>query len=162
MRIYRPHDLQTATAVTAAYQRFYNDERPHQGLSCGNLPPRVAFPRLPTLPPVPTRVDADRWLHAYDGHTFARKVKATGQVKVADKPYYVKMGLAKQLVGLRVDAARGQFVVDADGWEVQRLAIKGLGIGRLSFTSFVEHLCAEARTLRSAAYAQAGQHRLHR
>jgi hypothetical protein len=63
VRIYRPHDLESATAVTAAYQRFDNQERPHQGLSCANLPPRVACPRLPTLPPVPTRVDADRWLH---------------------------------------------------------------------------------------------------
>lgn len=63
LRIYHPHDLETATAVTAAYQRFYNEERPHQGLSCANLPPRMAFPTLPALPPTPPLVDADRWLH---------------------------------------------------------------------------------------------------
>ncbi len=28
LRIYRPYNLETATAVTAAYQRFYNEERP--------------------------------------------------------------------------------------------------------------------------------------
>jgi len=146
LRIYRPHDLATATAVTAAYQRFYNNERPHQGLSCANLPPHVAFPTLPTLPPVPALVDADRWLHAYDDHRFMRHVKANGQVLVADVPYYVKTTLAKQAVAMRVDADAGQFVVEANGQEVQRLAIKGIGQGVLPFTTFVERLCGNART----------------
>ena len=144
LRIYRPHNVETATAVTAAYQRFYNDERPHQGLSCTNRPPRVAFPMLPSLPPVPTMVDADRWLQRYDGHSFARKVKANGQVMVADMPYYVQAALVKQPVALRVDAAAGQFVVEANGRAVQRLAIKGLGQGMLPFATFVERLCATA------------------
>jgi hypothetical protein len=75
---------------------------------------------------------------------------------VADTSYYVKVTLAKQHVALRVDAELGQFVVEADGQEVQRLAIKGIGIGRLPFTKFVELGCAEARTLRSIAYARLG------
>ncbi len=143
LRIYRPHDLATATAVTAAYQRFYNEERPHQGVSCANQPPHVAFPTLPTLPAVPAVVDADRWIYAYDGHTFARRVKANGLVAVADKPYYVKAALAKQQVALRVDAGTGQFVVEVQGQAVQRLAIKGLGRGTLPFATFVAQLCAE-------------------
>jgi hypothetical protein len=126
-----------------------NDERPHQGLSCANLPPRIAFPHQPALPPVPALVDADQWLHAYHGHIFARKVKATGQVMVADTPYYVKVALATQQVALRVDAELGQFVVEADGQEVQRLAIKGIGQGRLPFATFVDHVCMEARTQRT-------------
>jgi hypothetical protein len=137
-----------------------NEERPHQGLSCGNLPPRVAFPTLPTLPAVPAVVDADRWLHAYDTHSFVRKVRQGGSVMVADMPYYLKAHLAGQQVALRVDAEAGQFVVEADGHEVQRLAIKGIGVGRLSFMAFVERLCAEARTLRSLAYVRLGQQRL--
>ncbi len=160
LRIYQPHDLETATAVTAAYQRFYNQERPHQGLSCANQPPRVAFPTLPVLPAVPAHVDADRWLHTYDGHSFVRKVRPGGSVTVADMPYYLKAHLVRQHVALRVDATLGQFVVEANGQEVQRLAIKGIGVGRLPFTNFVEHLCAEARTLRSMAYARQGQQRL--
>ncbi len=148
LRIYRPHDLQTATAVTAAYQRFYNEDRPHQGLSCGNLPPRVAFPTLPSLPSLPALVDADRWLHTFDGHSFVRKVRREGHVTVADVSYYVKVALAGQHIALRVDAPAGQFVVEADGREVQRLAIKGIGVGLLPFTTFVDRLCAEARTLR--------------
>jgi hypothetical protein len=79
---------------------------------------------------------------------------------VADTPYYVKVALAKQQVALRVDADLGQFVVEADGQEVQRRAIKGLGLGRLPFTTFVEHLAVEARTRRSLAYARMGQQRL--
>jgi len=149
LRIYRPHDVATATAVTTAYQRFYNDERPHQGLSCANLPPRVAFPQLPTLPSVPALVDADRWLHTFDGHSFVRKVRQGGSVTVADVPYYLRAHLVGQHVGLRVDADMGQFVVEADGREVQRVAMKGIGLGTLPFTTFVERLCAEARTLRA-------------
>ena len=157
LRIYRPHNLETATAVTAAYQRFYNEERPHQGVSCQNLPPRMAFPALPPLPPVPTLVDADRWLEVYDGHTFVRKVKANGHVLVADAPYYVKVALAKQRVALRVDARAGQFVVEADGREAQRLAIKGIGLGSLPFATFVERLCSDSRTLHRTGSLPFGQ-----
>jgi hypothetical protein len=59
----------------------------------------------------------------------------------------VKTALAKQLIALRVDAATGQFVVEADGREVQRLTIKGSGVGTLPFDTFVDHVCAEARML---------------
>jgi hypothetical protein len=68
---------------------------------------------------------------------------------VADTPYYVKVALATQQVALRVDAELGQFVVEADGQEVQRLAIKGIGQGRLPFATFVDHVCMEARTQRT-------------
>jgi len=57
-------------------------------------------------------------------------------------------------------AAAGQFVVETDGREVRRLAIKGIGLGRLPFAIFLERLCAEARTARSAAYGLMVQHRL--
>lgn len=100
------------------------------------------------LPPVPALVDADRWLHAYDGHTFARRVQRDGQVMVAGRRYYVKTVLGKHLVALRVDAQARMFVVEADGREVQRLAIKGLGVGTLPFAIFVDLGCAEARALR--------------
>jgi hypothetical protein len=66
---------------------------------------------------------------------------------VADVPYYVQAGLTGQQVALRVDADAGQFVVEADGRAVQCLAIKGLGVGTLSFARFVEHLCAQTHRL---------------
>ncbi len=120
----------------------------------------MAFPTLPALSSVPTVVDADRWLQAYDGQRFARNVKANGRVVVADTSYYVKTALAKQAVTLRVDAAANQFVVEANGHEVQRVAIKGLGVGMLPFATFVERLCADARTWRAATYGPVMQHRL--
>jgi hypothetical protein len=157
IRVYQPHDLHTATTVTAAYQRFYNEERPHQGLSCGNLPPRVAFPTLPTLPPVPALVDADRWIDAYDGQIFMRKVQPGGRVSVADQPYYVKMPLLGQQITLRVDAQAGQFVVESGDQDVQRLAIKGLGLGMLPFTTFVQRLCADLRAVKRSPPLRVGQ-----
>ena len=160
MRIYRPHDLQTATAVTMAYQRFYNEERPHQGLSCANLPPRVAFPTLPTLPAVPAMVDADRWLHAYDGHSFVRRVQQGGSVTIANVPYYTKAALVGRQVALRVDAALGQFVVEAAGQVVQRLAIKGLGRVMLPFATFMDQLCADMRIVKRIAQVRAVTARL--
>ncbi len=127
-------------------------------MSCHNLPPRIAFPTLPPLPRVPATVDADRWLHAYDGHTFVRKVAANGQVLVDEVPYYMKLALLRQHVAQRVEADAGTFGVEADGREVQRVAIKGIGVGRLPFPLFVEPLCAQARTFRSAAYRRMAQH----
>ncbi len=41
-------------------------------------------------------------------------------------------------------------MVEADGREVQRLAIKNIGVGTLPFATFVDRLCAEARTLRTS------------
>ncbi len=108
----------------------------------------------------PYTVDADHWLHAYDGHSFVRKVAANGQVLVDEVPYYMKVALLRQHVALRVEADAGTFVVETDGREVQRVAIKGIGVGRLPFEAFVEHLCGEARTRRSAAYARTVPHRV--
>ena len=36
--------------VTEAFLQHYHEARPHQGRTCGNVPPRVAFPTLPSLP----------------------------------------------------------------------------------------------------------------
>ncbi len=99
---------------------------------------------------MPPFVDADAWLQAYDGHSFARKVRHGGSVTVADVPYYLKAHLVGQQVGLRVDAATGQFVVEANGQAVQRLAIKGLGLGLLPFTTFVDRLCADLCAVKRA------------
>jgi transposase InsO family protein len=63
----RPADLSQAKAVTQTFAQHYNFERPHQGLSCGNRPPRTAFPTLPTLPALPSTVDPDSWLSSLDG-----------------------------------------------------------------------------------------------
>jgi len=82
-----PANLQETQKVTAAYKEFYNMARPHQGLSCGNKPPRVAFPELPALPSLPLVVDPDSRLKALEGERFVRKVRArrrvfVGQVRI--------------------------------------------------------------------------------
>jgi hypothetical protein len=74
LQVYRPADLESVRTVTATFKQHYNDERPHQGLACGNQPPRMAFPVLPARPPAPLTVDSDRSLSALHGACYVRKV----------------------------------------------------------------------------------------
>lgn len=48
-----PETVPQAQAFTLVYQNHYNRERPNQAITCDNQPPRLAFPELPTLPPLP-------------------------------------------------------------------------------------------------------------
>jgi transposase InsO family protein len=66
IHIYRPSTLEQAREVTEAFVIHSNSERPNQALSCGNQPPHLAFPELPSLPALPQSVDPDAWLpHSY-------------------------------------------------------------------------------------------------
>src|SRR6266702_3315077 len=60
LQIHRPTTLQEVREVTEQFMQHYNHERPHQGRSCKDQPPRVAFATLPKLPPVPETIDPDR------------------------------------------------------------------------------------------------------
>jgi len=146
LQVYRPADLETVRTVTAAFQQHYNDERPHQGLACDNQPPRVAFPMLPSRPPVPVTIDPDRWIAALDGHAYMRKVRQDTSVTIGASSYYTAQALVGQYVTLRIDATDRTLVVEHDGQEVKRVAIAGTGRGRVPFAQFVELLCEEART----------------
>ncbi len=146
LQVYRPADLETVRTVTAAFQQHYNDERPHQGLACDNQPPRVAFPMLPSRPPVPVTIDPDRWIAALDGHVYMRKVRQDTSVTIGASSYYTAQALVGQYVTLRIDATDRTLVVEHDGQEVKRVAIAGTGRGRVPFAQFVELLCEEART----------------
>jgi hypothetical protein len=64
--------------VTDTFLQHYNWERPHQGRTCHHVPPRVAFPNLPTLAALPERVDPDRWLVTLDHQLFLRRVGRDG------------------------------------------------------------------------------------
>jgi transposase InsO family protein len=46
LQIHHPSTLQEVREVTEAFLQHYNNERPHQGRACGNVPPRVALTRL--------------------------------------------------------------------------------------------------------------------
>jgi hypothetical protein len=70
----RPATLEQARSVTQSFVQHYNFQRPNQALSCGNRPPRTAFPTLAALPPRPPIVDPDSWLTQLDGLHLERKV----------------------------------------------------------------------------------------
>jgi hypothetical protein len=128
-----------------AYCRFYNEERPHQGDVCGNRPPKVAFPELPTLPTLPNTVDPDAWLKAYQGKVFTRRLSTTGSIQLGNDSYYVKRALARQTVTIQVDATEQTFLVRQAGHLLKRLPIKGLYRERLPFWTYYDLIRQEAR-----------------
>jgi len=146
LRVQHPADLEAVTTVTAAFQQHYNYERPHQGITCGNRPPRVAFPTLPARPPLPLTVDQDRWVMALHGQQYIRKVQHDTGVTIGAGRYYTTQALVGKHVTLRIDASDTTFVVEYEGQEVKRVPIQGTGRGRIAFVQFVEVLCSEART----------------
>jgi hypothetical protein len=143
---HRPGDLGEVREVAASYQHHYNHERPNQAKTCGNRPPRVAFPALPVRPAVPLWVDPDAWVLAVHGEHYARKVGPDGCVKLGDQRYYVQREVAGKHVVLEVDASARELVVRHRKAVVKRLAIKGLGQRMQAFDEFVDQLVAEART----------------
>lgn len=97
--------------VTDAFLQHSNWKRPHQGRACHNIPPRVAFPSLPTLPALPQRVEPDRWLVTFHQQMFLRRVGRDGCVNVDLAPSYSNPRMAGCQVLLQVEAQGAQFVV---------------------------------------------------
>ena len=151
LQIHRPATQEAAAAVTATFARHYNEERPNQALSCGNQPPRAAFPTLPPRPPLPQQVDPDRWLRLVDGRRYVRKVRRNGSVKIETESYYVSQRLAGQYVTLRVRAEDKALVVHHRQQELKRLPLRGLQGAPLSLEDYVALMREQARTWRYAA-----------
>jgi transposase InsO family protein len=141
----RPADLEQAQAVTAAFVRHYNVERPHQGLCCGNRPPLIAFPRLPALPPLPPMVDPDSWLAALDGLHLERKVDRHGMISLDLKRYYVSAHLVGHHVVLQLDAQLHCVQVLHEHQIIKSLPLRGLVGQSLSFEQFLTHMLHQAR-----------------
>jgi Integrase core domain len=146
LALQRPATLGEARAATAAFRDHYNHERPNQALSCGNRPPRVAFPSLPSLSALPARVDPDRWLRTVHGRRFARKVRRDGSVLVAEATYHVKQALAGQHVVVQVDAEAKMLVISHRDQVIKWVPIKGLCGERLAFDDFLARIQREARS----------------
>ena len=146
LAIQRPATLEEARAATATFLAHYNHERPNQARSCGNRPPRVAFPSLPTLPALPERVDPDRWLRVVHGRRFVRKVRRDGSIRVAESTYYVKQALAGQHVVVQVDADARMLLVSHRHQVVKRAPIKGLRGDTVAFADFLAQMRQEARS----------------
>jgi hypothetical protein len=153
LQVHQPADLEAVKAVIEAFQQHYNFERPHQGLACQNQPPRVAYGVLPARPAVPAMVDPDRWIDAWDGLCFVRKVRHDTSVSVDERRYYLSKEVVGQYVSLRIDASSRSFVAEHAGVVSKQIAIRGTGKGLLPFDRFVKQLCHEARLGRAVAHA---------
>ena len=146
LQIHRPSTLQEVREVTERFLLHYNHERPHQGRSCQNQPPRVAFPTLPVLPPLPEKVDPDRWLQSLHEQAFARRVSSDGCVDVDLEPYDIKQALAGTSVLLFVNAPQKVFEVWHEGSFIKQVPIKGLHGQELPFDRYVTLIKQEARS----------------
>jgi len=62
---------------------------PKRRRACGNVPPRVAFPTLPSLPALPEHVDPDAPLASLDQKRYLRHVGRDGCVDVDLATYYL-------------------------------------------------------------------------
>ncbi len=161
LQLERPHSLEEVVQVTAAFQQHYNEERPNQALSCGNRPPRTAFPSLPSLPAVPKLVDPDHWLETLDGWYVVRTVNARGLVSVDLHAYYISRALAGQVVALRIDAAQQALLVLQHEQPFKTLPLKGLHHRLYSFDDYVQRMAAEARAAQRLLTWQQRRRRLN-
>ena len=160
LAVERPGTLDQVREVTAEFEQHYNWSRPHQGLSCGNRPPRVAFPTLPELPAVPDLVDPDRWLRVSDGLHLVRLVRRDGSVRVDLKSYYVGRALAGQHVALHLSAAKAALLVVHEHQLIKTLPLKGLCGQALRFEAFVQLMGHQARAEHRLRTAQERRARL--
>ena len=142
--VYLPETLDQVLDMNLEVKHHYNFQRPNQAKSCGNQPPRLAFPTLPTLPAVPNTIDPDGWLTAIEGHLFKRRVTAAGTVQVDKHKYYIGRAHHGRLVVLQVDALNREFVVELNNEMIKTVPIKGLYHGQLSFDQYLEFICQQA------------------
>jgi transposase InsO family protein len=156
----RPTTLPEARAVTATWQQHYNAERPNQALSCHNQPPLVAAGDLPTLPALPSQVEAHGWLTELDGWHVERKVNASGLVQLDLRRYYVDVHRAGQRVTLQVQAATRSLLAWHEGILLKTLPLRGLVGQSLSFERFVESMQQQARALHRLRSLQERKRRL--
>jgi hypothetical protein len=142
--IYRPETYEQVIEMNLNEKSFYNYQRPNQARSCGNRPPRLAFPNLPALPSVPAMIDPDRWLETVDGALFTRRVNAAGSVQVDKHKYYIGRAYRGRSVVLQVDAANRQFNVELANKPLKTIPLKGLEDRLMSFDEYLEFICKQA------------------
>lgn len=140
----RPGNLDQTITCTDIYGHHYNYERPSQARSCGNQPPRVAFPDARTSRPLPTSVDPDHWLHAASKRLYRRRVSSNESIQIGGHRYPIGKALVKQEVALRVDVTEKQLVVYDGQQQVRSLPLKGLYHGRLELADYITCICREA------------------
>ena len=142
--IYQPTTFLEVVDMNLDFRYHYNYQRPNQALTCGNQPPRVAFPDLPPLPPLPDIVDPDHWLKAIDGQLFKRRVDAAGTVRLAKQRYYIQRALKGRYVLLQIDASNGQVQVLLHDQIIKTMPLKDLHQQPLPFADYLALIKAEA------------------
>jgi len=142
----RPKTLDEVRQVTEAFATHYNWQRPHQGIACGNRPPRIAFPDLPSLPSVPDLINPDAWLTRVHGQQVVRRVNRQGFVKVDLYPYYISSKLAGQAITLSIHAKEQSLQVVYPQEYRRSLPLKGLHQPALPYQEYVELMMREAST----------------
>ena len=140
-----PADLAAVQACLTPYVRHYNEERPNQAVTCGNRPPRVAFPDLPALPALPRSVNPDAWLTAIHGQSYPRRITPNGSVRIGGYSYYVQKTHAGHRVAVQVAAPTKELIVLHKAQTLKRLAVKGLHAKELTFEAYVPLIIAEAQ-----------------
>jgi hypothetical protein len=146
LKVVRPQDLASAQTATTMFRQHYNHERPNQAITCGNRPPKVAFPEMPQRPQLPSCVDPDRWLEVVNGQRYVRKVRANGTVSVDTTSYYIDHAWQGKYVSLRVDAVKRVFVVEEHERLIKQVPIKGLLGEVLALDTYVKLMAHAART----------------
>jgi transposase InsO family protein len=142
--IYLPETLDQVVDMNLDLKVYYNYRRPHQGLACGNQPPRLAFPDLPTLPQLPDQVEPDAWLRFVDGQVYRRRVNASGTVQLGKKDYYIGRHRKGQLVLLQPAAESRTLSVLLDGQSIKTVPIKGLVEAPMAWADFLPWIRAQA------------------
>lgn len=142
--IYQPETFEQVIEMNLNEKQFYNYQRPNQARSCGNQPPRAAFPNLPALLAVPKIIDPDRWLETVDGALFTRRVNSSGTVQVDKFKYYIGRAYHGRSVVLQVDATNKQFKVELAEKPLKTIPIKGLEHGQMSFDDYLDFICKQA------------------
>ena len=146
LKLHRPKTEEEVRQVTDGFAAHYNWQRPHQGIACGNQPPRVAFPDLPALPRVPDLVNPDAWLRDVEERHLVRKVNRQGFVKVDLYPYYLSNKLAGQKVTLAIHAHEQSLEVVYPQEYRRSLPLKGLQQRALPYQEYVALMQREAST----------------
>ncbi len=155
-----PQSLEAIRETLPAFQHHYNTERPHQGVSCGNLPPGVAHPAFPERRPLPAEAEPDRWLVAYDGRAFARRINPSGSLVLDGQNYYVDRRWAGQSVVAQLHAADRTARIWVEHRLVHRVPLKGLVGHPMRLDAFVQWCVQEARAMWRVAVSQRARSRL--
>lgn len=140
----KPSDLSSTIESNDRYVRFYNFERPNQAITCGNQPPRVKFPDMPSLSPVPETIDPDRWLSTLTGKTYKRKLDTKGCFQLGNQTYYVQQARHGQMIVLWVDGQKRTLNVYASEILIKSIPIKGLQNRMMKFHEYLDLMCEEA------------------